>query len=84
VPSCPSGIISPRTFLFRKELPRCLAESSSNDTAVELVIIIVLAVAALILAGILSVVIVKERKGSPLFMPLLPKNDESSQQTSSI
>jgi len=70
----PSGIISPRGFLFRKDYPTCDDVAAMSDTmlppAATLTIFIVLSVIVLVLAVLLTFIIVKERNGSPIFTPL--------------
>eukprot|EP00873_Tetraselmis_striata_P028745 jgi/Tetstr1/449009/TSEL_036234.t1 len=73
----PSGIISPRGFLFRKDYPTCDDVAAMSDTmlppAATLTIFIVLSVIVLVLAVLLTFIIVKERNGSPIFTPLVEK-----------
>ena len=76
-----TGIISPRVALFRKTDKICTVEKTNGDEEDEsnsgiIVVTIILAILCLILAAVLAAVIMQERKGSPLFVPLV--NDFSS------
>lgn len=82
-----SGIISPRGVLFRKDHPTCAdvseiaAESDGLPADASLTVMIVLAVIVLVLAVLLVFLVVKERKGAPVFMPLLSKQETSEAGT---
>jgi hypothetical protein len=82
-----SGIISPRGVLFRKDHPTCAdvseiaAESDGLPAGASLTVMIVLAVIVLVLAVLLVFLVVKERKGAPVFMPLLSKQETSEAGT---
>jgi len=62
-----TGIVSPRVSLFHKDVLTCTDDADD----VSIVAIIVVAAITLVLALLLSFVIVRERVGKPLFMPLL-------------
>jgi hypothetical protein len=65
-----TGIVSPRVALFRKYNPTCTAEA--DDVNVGLVITLaILAAVALLLVSVVVHLIRMEKKGSPLFMPLM-------------
>jgi len=67
-----TGIVSPRVSLFRKYNPTCTADEAAVDLNVGLVITLaVLAVALLLTISVVAHLIRMERKGSPLFMPLM-------------
>jgi len=68
-----TGIISPRVALFRKTDKECTADEveCTDDDEKFITILIVLAAVILVLATTLGYIISMERKGSPMFMPLL-------------
>jgi hypothetical protein len=76
-----TGIISPRVALFRKTALVCTADSTTQ--VVGIVVIAVLAVVALLLAGVLAHIVRMERKGSPLFVPLVTSKDVEAVSTTS-
>jgi len=65
-----TGIISPRVALFRKTKLVCTADDEGVVVG-GIIIIAVLAGVALLLASILAYAITMEKKGTPLFMPLV-------------
>lgn len=68
-----TGIISPRVALFKKPNPTCTADTADEDGLITgfVIIIAVIAVIALLLAVVVVHLIRMEKKGSPLFKPLL-------------
>eukprot|EP00959_Pyramimonas_sp_CCMP1952_P020316 428613-Pyramimonas_sp.AAC.1 len=87
----PTGIVAPRAVLFRKDLPSCNGEitavvgddlhTKTKTNAAVLAAVLVLAFATLLLVITISVMIVREKKGRPVFASLLdndsyePKGD---------
>lgn len=69
----PTGFMSPRVFLFRKEMP---AEQESNDNNEGPLIagLCALSLTVLVLGVVLSLFIYRERRGNPFFQPLLDPN----------
>jgi hypothetical protein len=65
-----TGIISPRVALLRKPKLECTADDGGLDT-ISAAIIFVLAAVSLILALIMAYAFTMEKKGKPLFMPLI-------------
>jgi hypothetical protein len=71
-----TGIVSPRVALFRKPNPTCTATDKMDELQVGLVITLgVLAVVLLLTVSIVVHLIRMEKKGSPLFMPLMKERD---------
>ena len=78
-----SGVVSPRVVLFPKAevsnpsataaSPTTSGSGDSENTAV-IIGLVVVAVLALLLGATLSFVVVRERRGSPIFMPLIADN----------
>lgn len=68
-----TGIVSPRVALFRKPSPTCTADVAAVDamTLGLVITLAVLAVALLLTASVTVHLIRMEKKGSPLFMPLM-------------
>jgi len=70
-----TGIVSPRVSLFRKPNPTCTAKDDDDDNdglVTGLVITLaVLAVGLLLVASVTVHLIRMEKKGSPLFVPLM-------------
>jgi len=61
-----TGIVSPRVALFHKDQLVC-----SGTTPAMLTIVIIVSAVALVLALLVAFVIIKERLGKPIFMPLI-------------
>eukprot|EP00240_Pyramimonas_obovata_P004322 CAMPEP_0118944498 /NCGR_PEP_ID=MMETSP1169-20130426/40411_1 /TAXON_ID=36882 /ORGANISM="Pyramimonas obovata, Strain CCMP722" /LENGTH=368 /DNA_ID=CAMNT_0006889995 /DNA_START=15 /DNA_END=1121 /DNA_ORIENTATION=+ len=64
----PTGIVTPRVVLFRKDEPTC-AGTETNDSGM-VAGLVVLALAVLLLVGTLAIFIYRERRGVPVFPPL--------------
>ena len=82
--SFPTGITSPRAVLFRKDRPVCSEvepekKGMSGHGAAGIASLVILSLVMLILAGTLAFTIYRERQGSPLFMPLLGRDDSGAQ-----
>lgn len=71
----PTGIVAPRVALFRKDEPTCADKETETDSGV-IAGMIVLAVAVLVLVGTLALLIVREKRGHPVFAPLLASDME--------
>lgn len=68
----PTGIVAPRVVLFRKDEPTCADTVKETETDSGVIAgLIILAVAVLVLVATLSVLIVREKRGHPVFAPLL-------------
>lgn len=68
-----TGIVSPRVALFHKDKLWSECTGSSGDTwsTTEMVPLIIVAVVALVLVLLLAFMTIMERKGKPVFMPLI-------------
>jgi len=66
-----TGIISPRVALFRKPNPTCTADDNDSIVTAMAVSLAVLAGVSLLLAIVIVHLIRMEKKGSPLFKPLM-------------
>lgn len=71
----PTGIVAPRVVLFRKDEPTC-ADKETETNAGVVAGLVILAIAVLVLVATLSVLIVREKRGSPVFAPLLGNGGE--------
>jgi hypothetical protein len=94
-----TGIISPRVALFHKDefvcsqlaspppspsSPSATEEACSSCREEELIIVLIVLAAALLASLLLlAFVVVKERKGSPLFMPLMQTKEVEAVSTTS-
>jgi len=68
----PTGIISPRVAFFRKDEPSCDGDKTVTKTEDGLIVgVFMMALAVVILVAILSTVIIREKRGHPIFSPLL-------------
>jgi len=66
-----TGIVSPRVSLFRKYNPTCTADDDADINVGLVITLAILAAVALLLVSVVVHLIRMEKKGSPLFMPLM-------------
>jgi len=74
----PTGFMSPRAFLFRKDIVKSGDEGGSSGNTGLIAALVALASTVLVLVVLLAAIIVRERSGNPYFMALLDKSGEPS------